>query len=147
MSTISMKESISQPDGLLKYWGKMYICQQIFPKSAYLDSNQGIEAGKRVFFCVHIEFLFFCFKAKTQSSKIEQVHCGTVHTYSFAINQGNQRNFDPSLLHCKCRLIFMGMKQKIPNRRLKKTEIFNSPNSKYFFANILGIGLWVSRKN
>jgi hypothetical protein len=30
--------------------------------------------------------------------------------------------------------------KKNQNGRLKKTEIFNSPNSQYFFAKISGIG-------
>jgi hypothetical protein len=40
------------------------------------------------------------------------------------------------------------MKQKkIQNGRLKKPEIFNSPNSGYFFVKISGIGSWVSGIN
>ena len=62
-------------------------------------------------------------------------------------NQSNHQNFDPSLVSYKCWLIFIGMKQKNQNSWLKKTEIFNSPNSQYFFAKISGIGPWVSRIN
>ena len=32
------------------------------------------------------------------------------------------------------------------NGRLKKTEIFNSPKSQFFFEKILGIGPWVTSK-
>jgi hypothetical protein len=61
-------------------------------------------------------------------------------------NQGNHQNFEKSLLSYKCWLIFIGMKQKqIQNGRLKKTEIFNSPNTQYFFMKILWIGPRVSR--
>ena len=69
-----------------------------------------------------------------------------------AENQGNHQNFKKSLLSYKCGLIFIGMKQKkiffekkIQNGRLKKTAIFNSPNSQYFFMKISWIGPWVSR--
>ena len=49
----------------------------------------------------------------------------------------------------------MGMKQKKPfffEKKIKmadskKTEFFNSANSQYFFAKILGIGPWVSKIN
>ena len=52
-------------------------------------------------------------------------------------NQGNHQNFKKTLVSYKCWLIFIGMKQKkIQNGRLKKTEIFNSPNSQYFFMKI-----------
>ena len=61
-------------------------------------------------------------------------------------NQGNHQN-DLSLLSYKCWLIFIGMKQKNQNGQFKKTEIFNSPNSQYFFTKISGIGPWVSRIN
>ena len=37
--------------------------------------------------------------------------------------------------------------KKNQNGRLKKTEIFNSPNSQYIFAKFLWIGPWVSRIN
>ena len=39
------------------------------------------------------------------------------------------------------------IQKKIQNGRLKKTEIFNSPNSQYFFMKTSGIGPWVSRIN
>ena len=35
-----------------------------------------------------------------------------MHTYFFAVNQANHQNFNSSLLHYKCWLIFMGKKQK-----------------------------------
>jgi hypothetical protein len=68
-------------------------------------------------------------------------------------NQGNYQNFEKSLLSYKCWLIFIGMKQKfiffekkkIQNGRLKKNEIFNSPNSEYFFMKISWIVPWISR--
>jgi hypothetical protein len=42
----------------------------------------------------------------------------------------------------------MGMKQKkIHNGGLKKTEIFKTANSQYFFTKISGIGFWVYRIN
>ena len=60
----------------------------------------------------------------------------------------NHQNFDPSLLHKKLWLIFMGMKQKNPNGRLKKTEFFKTATSHFFFfMKISGIGPWVSRIN
>jgi hypothetical protein len=34
------------------------------------------------------------------------------------------------------------LKKEIQNGCLKETEIFNSANSQYFFAQILGIGSW-----
>ena len=37
------------------------------------------------------------------------------------------------------------LKKKIQNCRFKKTEIFNFPNSQYFFAKISGIDPWVMR--
>ena len=40
---------------------------------------------------------------------------------------------------------FVFLEKKIQNGRLKKTEIFNSPNSQYFFMKISWIGSWVSR--
>jgi hypothetical protein len=40
-----------------------------------------------------------------------------------------------------------GEAKKNQNGRLKKTEIFNSPNSQYFSAKISGIGPWISRIN
>ena len=58
-------------------------------------------------------------------------------------NQSNHQNFDLYLLFYNCWLIFIGMKQK----KIKKTKIFNSPNSQHFFAKISGIGPWVSRIN
>ena len=70
-------------------------------------------------------------------------------------NQGNHQDFKKSFQSYKCGLIFIGMKQKQKkiflkkkknqNGRLKKTEIFNSPNSQYFFMKISWIGPWVSR--
>ena len=39
------------------------------------------------------------------------------------------------------------LKKKNQNGPLKKTEIFNSLNSPIFFANISGIGLWISSIN
>ena len=71
----------------------------------------------------------------------------------WAGNQGNHQNFEKSLLSYKCWLIFVGMKtkknskKKIQNGRLKKTEVFNSPNSQYFFRKISWIGPWVNRIN
>ena len=48
----------------------------------------------------------------------------------------------------------MGAKQKKiffekknQNGELKKTEIFNSPNSQYFFSKITWIGPWISRND
>jgi hypothetical protein len=37
------------------------------------------------------------------------------------------------------------LKKKNQNGQLKKTEIFNSPNSQYFFMKISWIGPWVSK--
>ena len=66
----------------------------------------------------------------------------------WAGNQGNHQNFKISLLYYKFGLISIGMKQKKnQNGRLKKTEIFNSPNSQYFFMKISWIGPWFSRIN
>ena len=44
----------------------------------------------------------------------------------WAGNEGNHQNFDPSLLSYKCF-------KKFKMADSKKTEIFNSPNSQYFF--------------
>ena len=41
----------------------------------------------------------------------------------------------------------LGWSKKIQNGRLKKTEIFNSPNSQCFFAKISEIGPWVNTIN
>ena len=71
-----------------------------------------------------------------------------MYSKDFAWNYGNHQNFDPSFLFYKLWMIFMGMKQKkIQNGRLKKTEIFNSPNSQSFFMKISLIGPWFSRIN
>ena len=43
--------------------------------------------------------------------------------------------------------IFIFLKRKIQNGRLKKTEFFNSANSQYFFLKISGIGFWVNSIN
>ena len=41
----------------------------------------------------------------------------------WAENQIYRQNFDPSLLHYKCRMIFMGMKQKkILEKKIKMTD-------------------------
>jgi hypothetical protein len=40
---------------------------------------------------------------------------------------------------------FFFFEKKILNGRLKKTEIFNYPNSQYFFMKISWISPWVSR--
>jgi hypothetical protein len=37
------------------------------------------------------------------------------------------------------------IKKTFQNGGLKKTEIFNSPNSQFFFKKIFKIGPWVSR--
>ena len=61
----------------------------------------------------------------------------------------NHQNFDPSVLPYIFGLIFMGMKEKFKEKSKKskikkadskKTELFNSPNSQYFFTKISGIG-------
>ena len=49
--------------------------------------------------------------------------------------------------HINCDGFEKGWSKKIQNGRLKKTEIFNSANSQYFFAKISGIGSWVNRIN
>ena len=68
----------------------------------------------------------------------------------WAENQDNHQN----LLSYKRWLIFIGMKQKhfflekmAKMADSKKTEIFNFPNSQYFFEKNSGIGPWVSRIN
>ena len=62
-------------------------------------------------------------------------------------NQGNNQNFDLSLLSNKCWLIFIGMKQifflkKKSKWPIKKTEIFNSLNifsQKFIWAKLIFI--------
>ena len=81
----------------------------------------------------------------------KEVHC--VINYSFAVNQNNHQNFDPSLLSKNFWLFFMGLskknfflsKKKIQNGRLKKTSFCQTVNSQYFFAKLSGMGPWVSR--
>jgi hypothetical protein len=46
---------------------------------------------------------------------------------SAAGNQGNNQNFDPSLLTNKLCLVFMGMKQKIKMANSKKGHFSKSP--------------------
>ena len=41
----------------------------------------------------------------------------------------------------------MGMRQKQIEKKIKKTEFFKTNNSQFFFAEITGIGPWVSRIN
>ena len=48
------------------------------------------------------------------AAKHLHIHC-VAYVYAafvWARDQGNHQNFDPSLLHYKFRLIFIGMKQK-----------------------------------
>ena len=50
--------------------------------------------------------------------------------FALGKKQGNDQNFDPSLLPYKWWLIFKGMEQKIQKKknqkgRIKKTEIYN----------------------
>ena len=65
-------------------------------------------------------------------------------------NDNNHKNWVPFILPHNLCLIFMRMKQfffffwkKNQNGQLKKTEIFKSAKSYYFFATISGIGPWV----
>ena len=53
-----------------------------------------------------------------------------------AANQSNHQNFNPSLLTNKLWLVFMKMKQKNQNGRLKKRSFFKIANSWYFFVKI-----------
>ena len=62
------------------------------------------------------------------------MHCTVLHINKQVLfrvgNQSNHQNSEKTLLSYKFGLIFIGMKQKkIWNDRLKKTEIFKSPNS------------------
>ena len=81
-----------------------------------------------------------------------------LHTLnSFAVNQGNHQNFDPSLIPKSTtwqvaftdfhgdEANFFFLKTKFQNGRLKKTEFFKIANSQIFFVKILWIGPWVRR--
>ena len=59
----------------------------------------------------------------------------------WAWNQGNQQNFNPSLLPKKLRLIFIGMKQKKKNQnsRLKKNENFKTASFQTFSQKFQGL--------
>ena len=61
-----------------------------------------------------------------------------------AVNHQYHKNWIPSMITHNLWLIFMGMKQKIQNGWLKKTEFFNSANPQYFFVKISWMGPWVS---
>jgi hypothetical protein len=64
----------------------------------------------------------------------------------FSGNQGKHKNFDPSFLPYKFRLILIGIKQKrIQNGRLKKTEFFKIADSQKIFSKISQIVPWVSK--
>ena len=70
----------------------------------------------------------------------------------WAGNQGNHKNFDPSLILKKLWFVFIWRKQKkkkkkIKNGQLKKTEFFKTTNSQFFFSKISWIGPWISRIN
>ena len=60
-------------------------------------------------------------------------------------NQGNHKNFDPSLISKNLWLIFIFFWKKIQNGRLKKSEFFNSANSQKIFPKISQIDPLVSR--
>ena len=54
-----------------------------------------------------------------------------MHTYSFTVNQGNHQKFDPSLLHYKFWMIFMGMKQK---KKFEKKKFKMADSKKLSFS-------------
>ena len=82
------------------------------------------------------------------SSLIKYVHCVAYLCAGIVFDwkKGNYQSFDQSLLPKKPGLLFMGMKQKKylknQNGRLKKTWVFISTNSQYFFEKISEIGPW-----
>ena len=101
--------------------------------------------------CVQYSCMYHTIVFHTSKILCIYIHCtvqrNITHSKEFAGNQARHRNFHPSVLPYKFGLIFMGMKKKNQNGRLKKTEFFNSANSQYFFAKISWIGSWVSRIN
>ena len=72
---------------------------------------------------------------------------------SWAGNQGNHQNFDPSLLPKNLWLLFMGLSKK--NKIQKKSKMADSKKLRFsklsilniIFAKLCGIGPWVSRIN
>ena len=100
----------------------------------YMASMATINPGKSVWICSK----FNKNKQKITIPLAAHVQCiyTVLHIFRqvlfWAGNQGNHQNFE---------------KNKNQNGRLKKNEIFNSPNSQYFFVKIAGIGPYVSRIN
>ena len=89
----------------------------------------------------HISYEVFSFKNKLIYSGV-QIRWQRVF---WAGNQGIHQNFDKSFLIYKWWLIFIRMKKKIQNGRLKKRSFSSSANSQYFFMKISWTGPWVSR--
>ena len=116
--------------------------------------RKNIIGTKRAFYCKWLELGYADLKCQTLHLCYSDVHNSFPPSFFLDIMKiikiESHPSGLPSMVPCKFVTDFDSnetffFEKKYQNDWLKKTEIFNSPNSQYFFSNISGIVSWVSR--